>query len=370
MFSRTFRPRRLALATTLAAFAIPAAAQAATVELEGTTLKYRGAAGQLNSLNVTMFGSAVEIKDFAGLTSRTNLCANVTTATVRCAIGVVQRIDADLGDRNDSTSIRTPIPVVVKGGSGNDSFAGGNSPTATNIAYHGGVGTDVMTYVPADRGVVVNTTNFFTADGRRGLDRDNVMDDVEVIRGSDFDDELADFGQGGAKTLDGNLGNDLLRSGLEQHVTLFDMNAAVDGADRVIVPANTPFPVLDYSKRTQRITVTVDQNGKDDGAFGEGDEIVGVSRIIGGQAADLLKANPANTVGVFYEGGAGGDTLEGGAGPDLLRGGDGEDTLLGNNGNDHLDARDAFSDIVGCGVGTDTAILNAGDAFSSCENRP
>jgi len=370
MLSRTFRPRRIALATTLAAFAIPAAAQAATVELEGTTLKYRGAAGQLNSLNVTMFGSAVEIKDFAGLTSRTNLCANVTTATVRCAIGVVQRIDADLGDRNDATSIRTPVPVVVMGGSGNDSFAGGNGPTATNIAYHGGIGTDVMTYAFADRGVVVNTTNFFTADGRRGLDRDNVMDDVEVIRGSDFADELADFGQGGPKTLDGNLGDDLLRAGLEQHTTTFDMNAAVDGADRVVVPANTPFPVLDYSKRIQKIKVTVDHNGNDDGAFGEGDEIIGVSRILGGQAADTLKASPASTVGVSYEGGPGGDTLEGAAGPDFLRGGDGVDTLIGNNGNDFIDARDAFSDIVGCGIGTDTATLDASDVFASCENRP
>jgi hypothetical protein len=357
----------VALATGLAALVLPAASQAATVELDGTTLKHRGSSGELNSLNVTMVGSAVEVKDFAGLTSRTNLCVNVTSATVRCAIGVVTRIDADLGDRNDSTSIRTPLPVVVKGGTGNDSFVGGNGPTATNIAYHGGIGADVMSYAHADRGVQVNTTNFFTSDGRRGLDRDNVMDDVEVIRGSDFDDDLADFGQGGPKTLDGNGGNDLLRAGLEQHTTTFDMNAAVDGADRVIVPTNSVFAFLDYSKRTQPIKVTVDQNGNDDGAFGEGDEIMGVSRILGGQAGDTLRANPTSTAGVFYEGAAGDDRLEGAAGADLLRGGDGSDTLIGNNGDDFLDARDAFADIVGCGSGTDTAVLDSRDGFAGCE---
>ena len=372
--SRSLRRRALlcaALPAAVAACALPSAASAATVELSADgTLTHRGASGEINSLNVRMVGSSVEVKDFAGLTSRTNLCASVTSGTVRCAIGVVKRIDAQLGDRNDGTSIRTPLPVVVQGGSGDDSFNAGAGPDPSNVAYHGGFGTDVVTYRSADRGVVVNTTNFFTADGRRNFDRDNVFDDVEVVRGSAFDDELADFGHGSFVKLDGNEGNDVLRSGLEDHTTTFDMNAAADGADKVIA-ASPVFAFVDYSQRTRPVTVTLDHAGAADGEAGEGDEITGaLTRVLSGQAGDTITAKPGSTNGVSFHGGPGGDKLEGAEGPDFLDGAAGTDTLIGNGGNDGIDASDGEFDIVGCGAGSaDSASLDSNDVTSSCETR-
>ena len=108
------------------------------------------------------------------------------------------------------------------------------------------------------------------------------------MRGSAFDDELADFGRGSLVKLDGNEGNDVLRSGLENHTTTFDMNAAADGADKVIA-ASPVFAFVDYSQRTRPVTVTLDHAGAADGEAGEGDEITGnLTRVLGGQAGDTI----------------------------------------------------------------------------------
>ncbi|HZO60159.1 MAG TPA: calcium-binding protein [Solirubrobacterales bacterium] len=368
------RARRALIAAALAACAVPAGAQAATVEMsaDGTTLIHRGAAGEINSLNVRVVDGAVEVKDFAGLTSRTPLCSSVTSATVRCAIGLPKRIHTLLGDRNDGTSIRVGIPVIVEGGTGDDSFTAGNGPDPSNIAYHGGFGRDTVTYRFADRGVRVNASSFFTADGRKGIDQDNVMDDVDVIQGSEFDDELVDFtldSDIGPKTIVGRQGNDVLRSGLGDHGVTFDMGSARDGAD-TIVAGDADYTLVDYSKRTQPLTVTLDHGNGNDGEPGEGDTITGpVAQVLGGQAGDLIRARPDATDGSFILGGPGDDTLEGADGDDDLRGDAGADTLLGNGGGDILHADDGFRDIVGCGSGIDTALLDAIDGFTSCENR-
>ena len=66
-------------------------------------------------------------------------------------------------------------------------------------------------------------------------------------------------------------------------------------------------------------------------------------------------------------GGTGNDTLLGGAGNDRLDGGTGLDRLLGGTGNDTLNARDGRREIVDCGPGRDTAIVDRRDAVRGCE---
>ena len=139
------RLRRAVLAAVvplaLAAFALPAGAGAATVELTADgTLNYRGASAETNSLNVTNDGTAVQVKDFAGLTPRGPQCTSVTSATVRCegAPINIQRMDARLGDRNDSAGIRVAFPVLVDGGSGDDVHIGGTSPGTSRVEFRGG----------------------------------------------------------------------------------------------------------------------------------------------------------------------------------------------------------------------------------------
>jgi hypothetical protein len=367
-------PVRVALAAAVAACALPAVAQAATVQTSSdqTRLTYRGAGGENNSLNIPMFSAnAVEIKDFAGLTESSPVCSQISTSTVRCA--GIRFIDAFLGDRNDSTSIRTPIPVSVEGGAGDDSFIAGASPTGTQVDYRGNLGFDRMSYTPATTGVKMTNDNF-NNDGRLGLDLDDIGSDIERLIGSRHNDSIGDAGQQCCGVeLSGGLGNDLLlgspRVGAS---TTFDMGPVADGADTITPGANLTF--VDYGARTKPVNVTVGFRNRDDGEAGEGDDIRyegGAILVDGGPAADTLSSFGAVLDGqnVSLRGNGGGDRLEGGAGAEFFDGGPGVDTFIANGGNDSVDAIDGESDIVGCGSGTDVASVDSSDVFSSCESR-
>ena len=371
------RTRRALLAAVLpaavAAFALPAAADAATtVELSGGTLSYRADTEKTNTVAVRDLAGAVEVRDLRGVTARGVLCANVDPLTVRCGVGT-QRLHAFLGDRNDSITIRVAMPVIVEGGSGNNTYIGAFGPEPTNVAYHGGSGFDEATYQSAGRGVRVETSTNAANDGRLNFDRDNVMDDVEVIRGSSFADSLSHNDQsGGIKTLDGNGGDDILHASGQTFGTVFDMGSAADGADRVI-GGSSNFTAVDYSARTQPVTATLRFGGADDGAAGERDEIQADSpsfNVKGGQAGDTIRAAPGSLAHHSLHGNGGDDTIEGGDSGDFIEGGPGTDPfLLGNGGGDQIDADDDVGETVACGGGIDFAQLDSLDGHSSCENR-
>lgn len=57
-------------------------------------------------------------------------------------------------------------------------------------------------------------------------------------------------------------------------------------------------------------------------------------------------------------GGSRRDLVCGFGGRDLLRGGRDEDRLFGGDGDDRIEARDGAFDVVGCGSGNDTAIVD------------
>jgi RTX calcium-binding nonapeptide repeat (4 copies) len=370
------RARRALLAAVLpvalVAAALPAAAQAATVELASDgTLNYRAAAGEINSLNVRAEGAAVEIKDFAGLTSRTTLCAQITSGTVRCAIGV-ELGDVRLGDRNDLASIRVSGRAVVDGGSGDDSYFGGASPLGSRVEFRGGDGFDVASYSGAVGQGVRLVNDGVANDGRPALDQDNVHGDVERLTGSRFADDIT--GMGGsqiccAQVVSGGQGVDTLRDGPGPVNTVFDMGPVADGADNLI--GGSGRSLVDYSERTQPVNVTLNFGGADDGEPGERDEITGSNEgVFGGQAGDALRAPAGSAAAHTIRGRAGNDTIEGADGADDLFGDGGEDTIIANGGADLIRANDGFGDTVGCGQGSDTAELDSRDGFdASCENR-
>lgn len=66
-------------------------------------------------------------------------------------------------------------------------------------------------------------------------------------------------------------------------------------------------------------------------------------------------------------GGSGKDTISGGDGNDVLVGGPDKDRLLGGAGDDHIYARDGERDVVKCGPGRDTAIVDDEDRVKGCE---
>ncbi len=61
------------------------------------------------------------------------------------------------------------------------------------------------------------------------------------------------------------------------------------------------------------------------------------------------------------------DRLYGFAGNDLIVGGPGKDKMYGGTGDDRLEARDGQRDVVDCGPGKDTAIVDTIDQVTSCE---
>ncbi len=104
------------------------------------------------------------------------------------------------------------------------------------------------------------------------------------------------------------------------------------GADRLDATGALTASVS-YADHTEAVTVRL--NGlADDGAAGEGDNVLGpVTGLTGGSGNDLLEAGPA---GSGLSGGGGDDTLVGSPERDTLNGGDGDDELFGNAGNDYL----------------------------------
>ena len=147
------------------------------------------------------------------------------------------------------------------------------------------------------------------------------------------------------------------------------MSAAADGADEIRGGAGTD--TVRYALRTRPINATLNFGGADDGEAGEGDELIGSNEIIlGGTAGDTIRAPDGSLATHQLFGGGGIDTLEGADGPDIIEGGTGGDTLLAEGGADTLFAADGEGDVVGCGLGIDTAQLDNLDGHSSCENRP
>jgi Ca2+-binding RTX toxin-like protein len=375
-------PIRAVLATALALCVLPAAAHAGVVEeASDGTLTYRAGNGETNSLIVTDAGGSVAVQDQqGGVTTRTPLCAQVSTVKVQCALGVRFSV-AQLGDRNDSASMRTTLrSAMIDGGAGDDTFFAGMAPGASTVEYRGGPQIDLVNYASASAGVVMLQDEQFN-DGRPSMgDRDNMRRDIEQFNGSPFDDRLEGSrtglvtcigcsGTSFPQRFGGGAGNDTLRGGTNMDQYFMPSG---DGADTILPGSN--FTILDYGSRSQPVNLTVGHGTRDDGAAGEGDDVrSGVEMVIGGRGNDTLTQNPASAVTITLDGGPGSDTLTGGQGNDSLVSGPGDDeTLLGREGNDHISARDGEFDLVGCGSGdNDTAVLDTGsDAFSGCENRP
>jgi hypothetical protein len=68
-----------------------------------------------------------------------------------------------------------------------------------------------------------------------------------------------------------------------------------------------------------------------------------------------------------FTGSAQPNVLTGGQSDDNLVGGGGQDTLNGNEGDDSIEARDGVRDVIDCGPGTDSAIVDPADQVTGCE---
>jgi hypothetical protein len=174
---------------TLVALAAPDA-HAATASVDAGALRIAAAPGEFNAVSVSATPAGLLVTDSgAPLT----LGAGCTTGT---CVGAT-RIEADLGDQDDSLILSAAVPADLSGGAGNDTLS---VTTPESVTLSGGEGDDSIT---GDDGADVLS-------GGPGYD---------TLFGGDGDDRI-DGGTGG-DTADGGDGNDsiILRDRVTDNAT-------------------------------------------------------------------------------------------------------------------------------------------------------
>ena len=284
--------------------------------------------------------------------------------------------------------------VVAFGGGGNDlitlDMCGlcGSSPTGL---IFGEAGDDILTGA-ASTGSGPSSASYGLSggDGNDTLRSGNGADTLSGEAGNDVL-EASD----GADTVNGGAGDDSLSAESLQDAA--DEYIGGDGYDTIGGNVSTG---NDFSEPNADIAVSLDAVANDGGP-GEGDNVMpDVERVkalgrnvtmIGSDAAnELIATADSSTIRGLggddrligsdgadsLEGGEGADYLEGGFGPDVLDGGGGVDQFVGDkterdviaSGNDQIRARDGLAEQINCGIGSDSAIVDAADVVDpSCE---
>ncbi|HET7051241.1 MAG TPA: hypothetical protein VFI54_23445 [Solirubrobacteraceae bacterium] len=359
----------------LAAAAVPAAAGASTVTLEGDVLVVRGAPRELNVLSVNPADDsrAVSIGDLTEPSDQTSLCTSEPYSVFLTCAAPAGGVRLEAGDRDDQLNVGnnlpSGLPVTLDGGAGNDVLRGPAS-TDTTERLVGGDGNDTIT----------GGTGADTIDGGAGNDDLNGRAGPDVMRGGDGNDNLRadDWQEQSTDVIDGGPGYDQIENNW----------------------------VSEVGEYQPPIVVSIDGIAND-GRPSENDNVNGVERIYLNAAASLTGSDGPDELIVFNNdapstlNGSGGDdklsgfdlddTIDGGAGNDMLEGGYGNDTITGGAGrdvingdvngatctwiqcrspygNDMIYARDGEVDNITCGVGEDVVEADPSDTVApDCE---
>ncbi|MBJ7520664.1 MAG: hypothetical protein JHC84_13290 [Solirubrobacteraceae bacterium] len=306
-------PPRLTLPALLAVLlTVPTSAPASSVSND-TGGPAVGGTAAVNSISIAPTAGALRFTESAagggGMTAGAG-CTPVVAGTADCDVAESQMIIVGLQGASDNLfagSLST-TPLLVNGGSGNDTITSGG-------------GADLLS----------GATGGDTVNGGEG--DDHFADTAVIIFGVEAGD--------GDDVFNGDGGNDTFDAG-DNHT------ADGNGKGSDTFNGGTGIDTADYSGRSTPLTINVAAVGPD-GAAGEGDTITNAERVLGGSAADTITGGPNPSA---LMGGAGGDTLRGGATSDTLFGGTEGDAP--GSGNDTLDGGGG-GDLLRGGDGVDTA---------------
>ena len=166
---------------------------------------------------------------------------------------------------------------------------------------------------------------------------DPVIDEANTQTGTAGNDFLRS--DAGNQRLNGLGGDDLLRGGAGADI--LDGGAGVDLARYLFDPADIEIDL---------------ETGTGTGGQAEGDVLVRIENISGGNGNDRLTGNNTdNRLNGFF----GNDILNGGAGNDRLFGGSSDDRLDGGDGNDRLEGQNGDDILIG-GMGNDVFRFQSG----------
>jgi hypothetical protein len=368
----SMRRRLITTAACAAAMAlVPAAAQAATISYQGTTLVYQAAPGERNNVIFgTDGGSNLTIGDNPAIQFPANCSQSDPEYPVYCPMPSAIRVS--LGDQDDALSVFMDVPAMP-------------------IEVHGDAGKDLLRAENAQGGVAF--------DGGDGDDTLKASDHDDTLLGGAGNDEID--GYGGADHIEGGDGQDLLSPDTyaDPAADYVDGGPGFDKIDDYTIPSDDYHPP---------VSLTMD-GVANDGRPGESDDLLNIEKIeshvsgtfSGGPGADeftvyanldegnstlIGNGGPDKLTAGDYadtlDGGAGDDVLTGGLGNDTITGGPGRDTIHGDAtgstcgiydctvpfGNDVIYARDGEPDTIDCGVGTDRAVVDAVDVVANCES--
>ncbi len=298
------RPALVAIALLLA---LAPQAPAATVEIGTSTLfppnqatiVFKAAPGERNRVvarhvRTPSFAYDIVVQDAGATLSAGAGCLSLDAHTARCdappavppaTFSRQPNLAVDVADGDDA--VATPatfiMPVIVRGGDGNDVLSGA-------AALLGEAGDDVLTGSDEGPG--------YKGSGPAG----------DVLSGGDGDDVLR--GGGGDDELNPGPGDDAADGG--------------PGDDRV-----------SYEERSTSVRIDLAGAGSSGSGPGERDRFEGVEHAVGGSGDDVLLGNAER------------NTLRGGPGDDRLVGRDAKDQLYGDDGADVLDGQAGHDDLYG-----------------------
>jgi Ca2+-binding RTX toxin-like protein len=372
------RFRGALLGAVVTAAALPGAAHAATITVHDTAsspphaFSYTAAAGEANNLRYSEAadGSTI-VSDTAPLRivgeSSLQGCRFSGSNTVVCAPSV-RPSGIETGDGNDvirflaSESMGTlSRGGGIDAGSGNDTVFAGIRRNADGVLdIDGGAGTtDKVTYATASFPATV-TLNDRIVDGV--TNDKQLLKGFEVVEGSGFGDTLTGSDASHREIFIGGNGNDRL-TGLNGP-DVFVEGATANGSDTIA--GGGGLDLVDYSQRSRRVEVHMEDVARNDGEIGERDLIdPNTNDAFGGSAGDVLVGGAGANV---FIGNGGDDALHGNGGNDELVGGAGRDLLAGGSENDRINANDNVADTIRCDGGNDTLIADLRDVDATgCE---
>lgn len=356
------RRHLLGLGLACALLAAPSSALAATAGVQGGTLVYAAAPGETNSVIIepALFGlGAASIQDSAPLTPGPG-CEAVSATKVDCQTAGVTAAQFSLGDGADNFALSTlTLPIVVRGGPGNDTIAAGNGPAVIS----GDDGNDTINGSDGDDRLFGGNGDD-TIHGQPGNDRidggagnDTLLGDRpisgtapagnDVILGGPGRDNIS--GQGGNDTIDGGPGNDVIDE---------EFAGPNSGGGADTIAGGEGRDTVSHHFRTGTVRVSLDGRAND-GQAGEGDDVrPDVENVTGSGGAPnvLVGSSGANEL----RGGKRADRLSGGRGNDRLFGFGGRDTFSGGAGADRMYANDCGRDRLDGGPGRDHAVIDRG----------